>query len=154
MPSRCKIFVCWNKVKRTHFIVCEALNCTDSSGLELFSIPHSPLPSLSSPLSNLLAKVFPFPVHSSCLNLSVQPFFRNMVFEFSRKTLWQKVEQLHPSPSPQDPEKCREQLGEAFYLILEIQKENIAPDVVVKIDSFISLSAKVFKRWVHLMCIR
>ena len=58
-----------------------------------------------------------------------------MVFEFSRKILWQKVEELHPSPSPQDPQKCRDQLGEAFYLILEIEKENIPPDVVVKIDS-------------------
>ena len=76
-----------------------------------------------------------------------------MVFHISKKALWHKNEELHPSPSPQDFQKCKEQLEEAFYLLLEIEKENVAPDVVVKIDTFIDGTAKNFKKWVVLMCI-
>ena len=68
-----------------------------------------------------------------------------MAFQITKKALWRKVEELHPSPSPQDHQNCKVQLEEAFYLLLDIQKENVTPEVIVKIDAFIAITAKKFK---------
>ena len=68
-----------------------------------------------------------------------------MAFQITKKALWRKVEELHPSPSPQDHQKCKAMLEEAFYLLLDIQKENVTPEVIVKIDAFIAITAKKFK---------
>ena len=74
-----------------------------------------------------------------------------MVYQLSREDLWVKIKDLHQgkvSPKSWPVNVFYQHAEAAFFDILEVQKENLGPEILTQISEFLQSFVFNFKKFV------